>query len=47
MRPGRNGGKKTKGLKIVRNAFEIIYLRTGRNPLEVLVRTLENAAPVN
>lgn len=45
MRPGRNGGKKTKGLKIVKNAFEIIHLRTGRNPLEVLVRALENAAP--
>ncbi|MCS7126487.1 MAG: 30S ribosomal protein S7 [Aigarchaeota archaeon] len=45
MRPGRNGGKKTKGLKIVKNAFEIIHLRTGRNPIEVLVRALENAAP--
>ncbi len=45
MRPGRNGGKKSKALKIVRNALEIIYLRTGTNPVEVLVRALENAAP--
>ncbi|MEM2559069.1 MAG: 30S ribosomal protein S7, partial [Nitrososphaerota archaeon] len=35
----------TKALKIVRNALEIIHLRTGRNPIEVLVRALENAAP--
>ncbi|MEN2974985.1 MAG: 30S ribosomal protein S7, partial [Candidatus Caldarchaeales archaeon] len=45
MKPGRNGGKKTKGLKIVKNAFEIIHLKTGKNPLEVLVRALENSAP--
>jgi len=45
MRPGPNGGKKTKALKIVRNALEIIHLRTGKNPIEVLVRALENAAP--
>lgn len=45
MRPGKNGGKKSKALKIVRNALEIIHLRTGMNPIEVLVRALENAAP--
>jgi len=45
MRPGPNGGKKTKALKIVRNALEIIYLRTKQNPVQVLVRAIENAAP--
>ncbi len=45
MRPGKNGGKKTKALKIVKNALEIVHLRTGRNPVEVLVRAIENAAP--
>ena len=45
MRPGPNGGKKTKALKIVKNALEIIHLRTGQNPIQVLVRALENAAP--
>lgn len=45
MRPGRNAGKKIKAIKIVKNAFDLIYLRTGRNPIEVLVRALENAAP--
>ena len=45
MRPGPNGGKKTKALKIVKNALEIIHLRTGQNPIQVLVRAIENAAP--
>ncbi len=45
MRPGPNGGKKTKALKIVRNALEIIHLRTRQNPIQVLVRAIENAAP--
>lgn len=45
MRPGPNGGKKTIALKIVRNALEIIHLRTHQNPIQVLVRAIENAAP--
>lgn len=45
MRPGPNGGKKTKAFKIVRNALEIIHLRTKQNPIQVLVRAIENAAP--
>ncbi len=45
MRPGPNGGKKTKALKIVRNALEIIHLRTRQNPVQVLVRAIENSAP--
>lgn len=45
MRPGRSGGKKLKAISIVKNAFELIYLRTGRNPIEVLVRAIENSAP--
>jgi len=45
MRPGPNGGKKSKALKIVRNALEIIHLKTGENPVQVLVRAIENAAP--
>lgn len=45
MRPGKNAGKKVKAMKIVKNAFDLIYLRTGRNPIEVLVRAIENAAP--
>ena len=45
MRPGRNTGKKAKAIKLLRNAFEIIHLRTGENPVQVLVRAVENAAP--
>ncbi len=45
MRPGRNMGKKHLAYNIVKHAFEIIYLRTGENPLQVLVRAIENAAP--
>ncbi|MBC7131353.1 30S ribosomal protein S7 [Candidatus Bathyarchaeota archaeon] len=45
MRPGKNAGKKTKAINIVKHAFEIIHLRTGRNPIEVLVRAIENSAP--
>ncbi|OYT49561.1 30S ribosomal protein S7 [Candidatus Bathyarchaeota archaeon ex4484_231] len=45
MRPGKNAGKKARAINVVRNAFEIIHLRTGRNPIEVLVRAIENSAP--
>lgn len=45
MRPGKNSGKKAKAANIVKEAFEIIYLRTGRNPIEVLVKAVENSAP--
>jgi len=45
MRPGKNAGKKARAISIVKNAFEIIHLRTGRNPIEVLVRAVENSAP--
>jgi small subunit ribosomal protein S7 len=45
MRPGKNSGKKAKSANIVKQAFEIINLRTGRNPVEVLVRAVENSAP--
>jgi len=45
MRPGKNAGKKAKAYQIVKNAFEIIHLRTGKNPIEVLARAVENSAP--
>jgi len=45
MRPGKNAGKKLRAIKVVKNAFEIISLRTGKNPMEVLVRAIENSAP--
>ena len=45
MRPGKNSGKKAKTANIVKQAFEIIYLRTGKNPIEVLVKAVENCSP--
>jgi len=45
MRPGRNGGKKHLAYNVVKTAFDIIYLETGENPIQVLVRAIENAAP--
>lgn len=45
MRPGSSGGEKARVTNVVRNAFRIINLKTGRNPIEVLVRAIENAAP--
>jgi len=45
MRLGGNAGKKAKAMNIVKHAFEIIHLRTGRNPLEILVKAVENSAP--
>ncbi len=45
MRPGKNAGKKAKSVNIAKHAFEIINLRTGKNPIEVLVRAVENSAP--
>lgn len=42
---GRMGGKKTRALNIVETAFDMIHLRTGENPLKVLVKAIENTAP--
>ena len=45
MRGGKNAGKKAKATNIVKETFEIINLRTNRNPIEVLVKAVENASP--
>lgn len=45
MRPGRSAGKKAKVINVVKHAFEIVSLRTGRNPIEVLVKAVENSSP--
>jgi small subunit ribosomal protein S7 len=45
MRSGKNSGKKAKATNIVKEAFEIINLRTGKNPIEILVKAVENASP--
>ncbi len=38
-------GKKQTAINIVKNAFEIINLRTGKNPIQVLIDAIINSAP--
>jgi len=45
MRPGASAGKKARAVNVVKNAFELISLRTGQNPVEILVKAVENSAP--
>lgn len=45
MRPGKNAGKKARAINMAKQAFEIVNIRTGKNPIEVLVNAIENSAP--
>ncbi|QGR18822.1 30S ribosomal protein S7 [Stygiolobus azoricus] len=45
MRPGRNKGKKMLAYNIVKTTLDIIAVKTGQNPIQVLVRAIENTAP--
>lgn len=45
MRPGRNKGKKMLAYNIVNTTLDIIAVKTSQNPIQVLVRAIENAAP--
>lgn len=40
-----SSGKYEKNMKIVLECLKIIEKRTGKNPLQVLVKAIENAAP--
>jgi small subunit ribosomal protein S7 len=42
---GRMGGKKQRALSIVKTAFQIIELKTDQNPVQQLVKAIENASP--
>jgi small subunit ribosomal protein S5e len=42
MMHGRNTGKKLMAIRIVKQAFELINLSTGENPLLVLVNAVQN-----
>ncbi len=42
---GRLQGKKSKVIKIVKEAFEIINKRTNKNPVELLVEAIKNSSP--
>ena len=45
MKPGSSGGDKARITNCVRTAFKIINLKTGRNPIEIYVRAIENSSP--
>jgi len=45
MMKGRNNGKKLMAVRIVKHAFEIIYLLTDKNPLHILVTAIINSGP--
>lgn len=45
MRPGKNAGKKALIMNAIETAFELVYLKTKMNPVQVLVDAVQNAAP--
>ncbi len=45
MKGGKFTGKKSKALTTVRKAFDEIAQKEGKNPLQLLVDAVENAAP--
>jgi len=45
MQTDENTGKKQLATRIVRDAFEIVHERTEENPVQVLVRAVENSGP--
>ena len=42
---GRMGGKKISAINTVKAALDIIHLKTGKNPVEVLIRAVEHSSP--
>jgi len=42
---GRNAGKKTLTIRIIRHSLEIIHLMTGKNPLEIIIQAVINSGP--
>jgi small subunit ribosomal protein S7 len=45
MRTERNAGKKNKAYNVVKESFEIINKRTKQNPVQILVKAVENTSP--
>ncbi|MAH03287.1 30S ribosomal protein S7 [Candidatus Pacearchaeota archaeon] len=42
---GHSTGKYSKNMKIVLDAFKLIEKRTQKNPIQILIKAIENAAP--
>jgi len=45
MFAGRNTGKKLMAIRIVKHAFELIHLATGKNPVQVFASAVQNCGP--
>ncbi len=45
LKPGSSGGDKPRVTNSVRTAFKIVNVKSGRNPIEMLVRAVENCSP--
>ena len=45
MRSEKYTGKKVQAYNVVNKAFDIIYQKKKENPVQILVRALENASP--
>jgi small subunit ribosomal protein S7 len=43
---GRLQGRKIKVTRIIEDAFDMIGKQTGKNPVQVFIRALENSAPI-
>jgi len=39
---GRNTGKKNLAVRIVKHAFDIIHIMTGRNPVQIFIEAVQN-----
>jgi small subunit ribosomal protein S7 len=38
-------GKKLQAMRIVEDAFEMVHTQTNENPIQILIRAIENSAP--
>ena len=45
MMHGRNNGKKLMAIRIVQHTFEVIFLLTDKNPIQILVDAIANSGP--
>jgi len=45
IRGRKSCGKKTQAMQIIEDAFEIVERETKENPIQVLVKAIENSAP--
>ena len=45
MSPGKNTGKKNLTMNIVKDALQVVELKTNKNPIQVLVNAVVNCAP--